>query len=264
MVSSGACDWGKKTKDGLHPTFFFTAAVALGFSPRGHDRSWKIRSPAPSPRLRPSLTHSPVLDVNLTLQNAQTGTFTRSVVLFFSRFFALVFASGPHGFQERLAASQEAMKNKNVVNLGAIRQGMKRFQFLLNCCEPGTIPDASILAAALDLVWFGGFWGGGGGDFSLRPRQVPHHLSGDLPGGAGRRPGLPLPGVRPLRPPLQPRQLAGVDEGPPRQHHQEGPVQGPIPHRGQQKEPEAPVARRQAFLPVGRRELQIIYRFYNF
>lgn len=59
---------------------------------------------------------------------------------------------GPHGFQERLAASQEAIKNKNVVNLGAIRQGMKRFQFLLNCCEPGTIPDASILAAALDLV----------------------------------------------------------------------------------------------------------------
>lgn len=59
---------------------------------------------------------------------------------------------GPHSFQERLAASQEAMKNKNVVNLGAIRQGMKRFQFLLNCCEPGTIPDASILAAALDLV----------------------------------------------------------------------------------------------------------------
>ncbi|XP_024144693.1 protein unc-80 homolog isoform X2 [Oryzias melastigma] len=58
---------------------------------------------------------------------------------------------GPHGFQERLAATQEAMKNKNVVNLGAIRQGMKRFQFLLNCCEPGTIPDASILAAALDL-----------------------------------------------------------------------------------------------------------------
>ncbi|XP_016129167.1 protein unc-80 homolog [Sinocyclocheilus grahami] len=61
---------------------------------------------------------------------------------------------GCHGFQEHLAASQEAMKNKNIVNLGAIRQGMKRFQFLLNCCEPGTIPDASILAAALDLVKF--------------------------------------------------------------------------------------------------------------
>ncbi|TKS64885.1 Protein unc-80 -like protein [Collichthys lucidus] len=64
---------------------------------------------------------------------------------------SVVTSGGPHGFQERLAASQEAMKNKNVVNLGAIRQGMKRFQFLLNCCEPGTIPDASILAAALDL-----------------------------------------------------------------------------------------------------------------
>lgn len=80
-------------------------------------------------------------------------------LLFFSLlFFLLVLCShsppGPHGFQERLAASQEAMKNKNVVNLGAIRQGMKRFQFLLNCCEPGTIPDASILAAALDLVCF--------------------------------------------------------------------------------------------------------------
>ncbi|XP_049335810.1 protein unc-80 homolog isoform X7 [Astyanax mexicanus] len=58
---------------------------------------------------------------------------------------------GCHGFQERLVTSQEAIKNKNIVNLGAIRQGMKRFQFLLNCCEPGTIPDASILAAALDL-----------------------------------------------------------------------------------------------------------------
>ncbi|XP_076872130.1 protein unc-80 homolog isoform X4 [Brachyhypopomus gauderio] len=58
---------------------------------------------------------------------------------------------GCHGFQEHLSAGQEAMKNKNLVNLGAIRQGMKRFQFLLNCCEPGTIPDASVLAAALDL-----------------------------------------------------------------------------------------------------------------
>ncbi|XP_067892393.1 protein unc-80 homolog [Heterodontus francisci] len=58
---------------------------------------------------------------------------------------------GCRSFEEHLAASQEGSKNKNIVNLGAIRQGMKRFQFLLNCCEPGTIPDASILAAALDL-----------------------------------------------------------------------------------------------------------------
>ncbi|XP_075463304.1 protein unc-80 homolog isoform X20 [Ascaphus truei] len=58
---------------------------------------------------------------------------------------------GCHSFDDHMTPNLEAGKNKNVVNLGAIRQGMKRFQFLLNCCEPGTIPDASILAAALDL-----------------------------------------------------------------------------------------------------------------
>ncbi|RMC18350.1 hypothetical protein DUI87_04236 [Hirundo rustica rustica] len=58
---------------------------------------------------------------------------------------------GCHSFDDHLTSKQEGGKSKNVVNLGAIRQGMKRFQFLLNCCEPGTIPDASILAAALDL-----------------------------------------------------------------------------------------------------------------
>ncbi|XP_078235395.1 protein unc-80 homolog isoform X17 [Pogona vitticeps] len=58
---------------------------------------------------------------------------------------------GCQTYDDHLASSQEGGKSKNVVNLGAIRQGMKRFQFLLNCCEPGTIPDASILAAALDL-----------------------------------------------------------------------------------------------------------------
>ncbi|XP_063286017.1 protein unc-80 homolog isoform X12 [Pelobates fuscus] len=58
---------------------------------------------------------------------------------------------GCHSFDDHMTSNQEAGKSKNVVNLGAIRQGMKRFQFLLNCCEPGTIPDASILAAALDL-----------------------------------------------------------------------------------------------------------------
>ncbi|KAG8124674.1 hypothetical protein E2320_020023 [Naja naja] len=58
---------------------------------------------------------------------------------------------GCQNYEDHLTSNQEGNKSKNVVNLGAIRQGMKRFQFLLNCCEPGTIPDASILAAALDL-----------------------------------------------------------------------------------------------------------------
>ena len=60
--------------------------------------------------------------------------------------------TGCHSFDDHLPSNQDGGKSRNVVNLGAIRQGMKRFQFLLNCCEPGTIPDASILAAALDLV----------------------------------------------------------------------------------------------------------------
>lgn len=94
------------------------------------------------------LTFSVQTSESITRTVLQTG-FVIPLLLWSSRC-----PSGPHGFQERLAASQEAMKNKNVVNLGAIRQGMKRFQFLLNCCEPGTIPDASILAAALDLVRF--------------------------------------------------------------------------------------------------------------
>ena len=100
---------------------------------------------------------------NMT-QTKNSNLFTCTVILslslsplFFSCSAFKPFLPGPHGFQERLAASQEAMKNKNVVNLGAIRQGMKRFQFLLNCCEPGTIPDASILAAALDLVRYSRF-----------------------------------------------------------------------------------------------------------
>jgi hypothetical protein len=62
------------------------------------------------------------------------------------------YSTGCHSYDDHLSPNQDGGKNKNVVNLGAIRQGMKRFQFLLNCCEPGTIPDASILAAALDLV----------------------------------------------------------------------------------------------------------------
>ena len=114
-------------------------------------------------------------------------------------FFVHTRPSGPHGFQERLAATQEAMKNKNVVNLGAIRQGMKRFQFLLNCCEPGTIPDASILAAALDLVCFN--------DYSLDFVFSNIYISIFfyvlvLPGSSGGGSGLALPRMCPIRPPL--------------------------------------------------------------
>lgn len=77
-----------------------------------------------------------------------------------------------------------------------------------------------------------------------------------FPAGSPRGgPGLPLPRVRSLRAPLQPRQLARVDEGPPCQHYETGPLPGPLTHRGQQEEPEAAVERCQALLPVGGCEL---------
>lgn len=68
-----------------------------------------------------------------------------------------------------------------------------------------------------------------------------------------------VPGMRPIRSPLQPWQLARVDERPPREYHQERPVPGPVSHRGQQAEPEAAVERCQALLPMGRRELFICF-----
>lgn len=32
-----------------------------------------------------------------------------------------------------------------------LKDGMMKFQFLLDCCTPGTIPDAQLIAAMLDL-----------------------------------------------------------------------------------------------------------------
>jgi len=41
---------------------------------------------------------------------------------------------------------------KSSVNLAAVREGAKRFTFMLETCKPGTVPDAPLLAALLDLV----------------------------------------------------------------------------------------------------------------
>ena len=65
----------------------------------------------------------------------------------------------------------------------------------------------------------------------------------EFPGSPSRGPSLPLPRMRQVCPPLQPWQLARVDEGPPREYHQERPVQGSITYCGQQKKPETPVER---------------------
>lgn len=89
----------------------------------------------------------------VTLQETYCHAFETSLWSFsLSSFHNGTTPPGCHSFDDHLSPNQDGGKSKNVVNLGAIRQGMKRFQFLLNCCEPGTIPDASVLAAALDLV----------------------------------------------------------------------------------------------------------------
>ena len=44
------------------------------------------------------------------------------------------------------------IKEKRLVNAYAVKSGMLRFNFLLDCCQPGSIPDANLIAALLDLV----------------------------------------------------------------------------------------------------------------
>ena len=49
------------------------------------------------------------------------------------------------------------IREKKLVNLFAVKSGMLRFNFLLDCCQPGSVPDAHLIAALLDLVrrcWF--------------------------------------------------------------------------------------------------------------
>ena len=41
---------------------------------------------------------------------------------------------------------------QKLLDVNRLRAGMQRFEFLLECSQPGTIPDAALLAALLDLV----------------------------------------------------------------------------------------------------------------
>lgn len=54
--------------------------------------------------------------------------------------------------QESQAAASYFVKETRLVNIRTVRDGMLRFAFLLEACNPGTIPDPPLLAAALDLV----------------------------------------------------------------------------------------------------------------
>ena len=43
------------------------------------------------------------------------------------------------------------IRESKLVSLPAVRDGMIRFQFLLESCTPGTLPDPPLIAAMLDI-----------------------------------------------------------------------------------------------------------------
>jgi len=43
-------------------------------------------------------------------------------------------------------------RERKMVSGPAVYDGMLRLSFLLEACQPGTVPDASLIAAVLDLV----------------------------------------------------------------------------------------------------------------
>lgn len=53
---------------------------------------------------------------------------------------------------EATLVDQLVIPPRNVVNIKAILDGAQRFAFMLETCQPGSVPDAGLLAALLDLV----------------------------------------------------------------------------------------------------------------
>ena len=43
-------------------------------------------------------------------------------------------------------------RERKTVSTPAVYEGMLRLNFLLEACQPGTVPDAHLIAAVLDLV----------------------------------------------------------------------------------------------------------------
>lgn len=44
------------------------------------------------------------------------------------------------------------LKERRLVPIEPVREGMLRFSFLLETCTPGSVPDPQLVAAVLDLV----------------------------------------------------------------------------------------------------------------
>lgn len=44
------------------------------------------------------------------------------------------------------------IKERRIIPVDPVREGMARLSFLLETCAPGSFPDAQLIAASLDLV----------------------------------------------------------------------------------------------------------------
>ncbi|CAH8538651.1 unnamed protein product [Dicrocoelium dendriticum] len=59
---------------------------------------------------------------------------------------------GTHGRKDLEHSGQETVVEHRWVNVSALKEGLLDFSFLLECCEPGTIPEPQLVAALFDLV----------------------------------------------------------------------------------------------------------------
>lgn len=44
------------------------------------------------------------------------------------------------------------LKERRLIPVKPVKEGMQRFSFLLEVCVPGTVPDPQLIGALLDLV----------------------------------------------------------------------------------------------------------------
>jgi hypothetical protein len=61
---------------------------------------------------------------------------------------------GSHDVGSNAGAEVISIREKKLVNAYIVKSGMFRFSFMLDCCQPGSIPDPHLMAALLDLVRF--------------------------------------------------------------------------------------------------------------
>lgn len=65
-------------------------------------------------------------------------------------------------------ASVVLVRERKLVPVKFVQNGMMRFSFLLETCQPGTVPDPQLIAAVLDLV--------GGSEFKVFGLVIHHEI----------------------------------------------------------------------------------------